>query len=596
MPDYPEPIRIGTMYPPQVLNPDANNGAGAWEILKGSGGAYKSQQIQYVAADYFSGSGNASRSYDEDMHGLSIFNDSDATLTFTLNGVTRPVLAKGSYEQKFKEPFRQIAVTASGQWYCDILQLHGADASIVVPPPVDTTAPTNVTSLTATEVTQSTVSLSWAPATDNVGVTGYDVYRGATLLTTVTGTTYTATGLNADTAYTFTVRAKDAAGNVSSGTSINVTTAAQPVDTTPPDNVTQLQATNVTQTGLTLSWLASASGDLKDYRVYQGSTLIETVTGLSHAVTGLAEGTSYTFTIRARDNANNEASGTSVTVMTEEEAPADITPPADATGLTATPGETSAALSWTASVSSDVAGYNVYNGATKLNGSLITVTAYTASGLTAETEYTFRVTAVDGSGNESDGVTIDVTTSAANVPGEVVFSDDFNRADSTSGLGGTWIANRPADIMGISSNAAYTPTSKPHVVYVQETGYSDGIEITLDVTADDGTASEVGIVLRYVDDSNYLKLIKYGAIGSTDDMRLQRKNGTLVSNLKVGPTDFTVPYTLKVRLEGDRIVCLKGDTVVIDQVSDVNLSATKHGIVINNNIATRVDNFEVKTI
>ncbi|MEW5676725.1 GEVED domain-containing protein, partial [Flavobacterium enshiense] len=94
----------------------------------------------------------------------------------------------------------------------------------------DTTAPTAPTSLTASGTTQTSTNLSWTAATDNVGVTGYDVYRGTTLLGTVTSTTYNVTGLTAATAYTFSVRAKDAAGNVSaSSNTVNVTTLSSTV-------------------------------------------------------------------------------------------------------------------------------------------------------------------------------------------------------------------------------------------------------------------------------------------------------------------------------------------------------------------------------
>ncbi|MEV0588396.1 glycoside hydrolase family 5 protein [Nonomuraea sp. NPDC050310] len=55
--------------------------------------------------------------------------------------------------------------------------------------------------------------MAWNASTDNVGVTGYEVFRGSTLVATVTGTTHTDTGLSASTGYTYTVRATDAAGN-----------------------------------------------------------------------------------------------------------------------------------------------------------------------------------------------------------------------------------------------------------------------------------------------------------------------------------------------------------------------------------------------
>ena len=95
--------------------------------------------------------------------------------------------------------------------------------------PPDTQAPTAPGSLTASGVTQTTVSLSWNASTDNVGVTGYDVYRSNTVIATVTGTSYEVTGLTANTAYSFRIKAKDEAGNESAfSNTANVTT--DPVD------------------------------------------------------------------------------------------------------------------------------------------------------------------------------------------------------------------------------------------------------------------------------------------------------------------------------------------------------------------------------
>ena len=79
----------------------------------------------------------------------------------------------------------------------------------------DTTAPSAPTSLAVTGTTASSVSLSWGASSDNVGVTGYQVFRAGTSVATVTGTSYTDTGLAASTSYAYTVKARDAAGNVS---------------------------------------------------------------------------------------------------------------------------------------------------------------------------------------------------------------------------------------------------------------------------------------------------------------------------------------------------------------------------------------------
>jgi glycosidase len=90
--------------------------------------------------------------------------------------------------------------------------------------PVDTTAPTAPAALTATAV-NTTVTLGWTASTDNVGVAGYRITRGGTVLSSDT-TGYTDRGLAADTRYTYQVQALDAAGNLSTAATATVTTGA----------------------------------------------------------------------------------------------------------------------------------------------------------------------------------------------------------------------------------------------------------------------------------------------------------------------------------------------------------------------------------
>ena len=89
----------------------------------------------------------------------------------------------------------------------------------------DTEAPTVPASLAASAVTETTLTLTWTASSDNVGVTGYDVYSGASVIGTTASTTANITGLTANTAYSFRVKAKDAAGNESGfSNTVNVTT------------------------------------------------------------------------------------------------------------------------------------------------------------------------------------------------------------------------------------------------------------------------------------------------------------------------------------------------------------------------------------
>lgn len=118
----------------------------------------------------------------------------------------------------------------AGHWFHNQFLMLVRNAYPAVPTggtdPGDTTAPTAPTGLRATAKTASSVSLAWTAATDDVGVTGYDVYRNGTRVgSPAAGTTYTDTGLSAATAYSYTVRARDAAGNVSAAsTALSVTT------------------------------------------------------------------------------------------------------------------------------------------------------------------------------------------------------------------------------------------------------------------------------------------------------------------------------------------------------------------------------------
>ena len=90
----------------------------------------------------------------------------------------------------------------------------------------DTQPPSTPANLAVTGTTASSASLSWGVSTDNVGVTGYDVFRNGTRVATATGTSFTDTGLAASTQFSYTVRARDAAGNVSPpSNSVTATTA-----------------------------------------------------------------------------------------------------------------------------------------------------------------------------------------------------------------------------------------------------------------------------------------------------------------------------------------------------------------------------------
>jgi hypothetical protein len=93
-----------------------------------------------------------------------------------------------------------------------------------------------------------------------------------------------------------------------------VTTAA--VDVTPPNEVTNLQSSNITQTSLTLTWTASDSPDIASYDVYNGATLLGNTTNTTYAVTGLTASTPYIFKVISKDTNGNASTGVTVSSTT----------------------------------------------------------------------------------------------------------------------------------------------------------------------------------------------------------------------------------------------------------------------------------------
>lgn len=155
-----------------------------------------------------------------------------------------------------------------GTYYADDITLDGPGGG-----PADTAAPTAPGALTATGKSSSSVTLAWAAATDNVGVTGYDVYQGATKVATSATTGATVGGLTPNTAYSFSVRARDLAGNTSpASNAVSVTTENGPAPTgfkqaapylylgwgNPPSATTVMKATGATW--FTMAFILSSGG------------------------------------------------------------------------------------------------------------------------------------------------------------------------------------------------------------------------------------------------------------------------------------------------------------------------------------------------
>ncbi|MEU8977282.1 discoidin domain-containing protein [Streptomyces sp. NPDC048309] len=180
----------------------------------------------------------------------------------------------------------------------------------------DTEAPTAPTNLAYTEPATGQIKLTWTAATDNVKVTGYDIYANGELRTSVDGavTTYTDTQ-PASATVAYYVRAKDAAGNQSANSN-TVTRKGDGGDTQAPTAPANLAFTEATSGQVKLTWQASTDNvKVTGYDVYANGTLRQSVAGDVTTYTD-SQPTSATVTyyVRAKDAAGNmSANSNSVT-------------------------------------------------------------------------------------------------------------------------------------------------------------------------------------------------------------------------------------------------------------------------------------------
>ncbi|MEM5563460.1 GEVED domain-containing protein [Psychroserpens sp. AS72] len=180
----------------------------------------------------------------------------------------------------------------------------GTFTEVVIP---DSEAPTAPTNLVASNITSNSVDLNWDAATDNVGVTEYEIYQDGILIATVPTITYQVIGLTPLTNYDFYIIAKDAAGNSSPQSNLVNITTLEP-DTENPTTPLNLLASNITETTVDLEWETSTdnSGNIS-YDIYQDDVFIINVSTTTHQITSLTSDTIYSFKVKAKDSSGNES-------------------------------------------------------------------------------------------------------------------------------------------------------------------------------------------------------------------------------------------------------------------------------------------------
>ena len=332
----------------------------------------------------------------------------------------------------------------------------------------DTTPPTAPTALTKTAATATSVSLSWTGSTDDVAVTGYNVYRGGNLAGSTTSTSYTVGSLACGTSYSFAVEAKDAAGNVSTRATLSASTSACATsDTTAPTTPSGLKTTGATPSSVSISWTGSTDNvGVAGYGIYLDGALKTSGTQTSYTLSNLNCGTSYNVAVDAYDAAGNRSSQATLATATSA-CPDTLAPTAPVVPAVTGATETSLSVWWGASLDNvGVAGYGLY-----LNGAKIGTTAginYTFSGLSCGTGYTLGVDAFDAAGNVSPRSSVVGSTSACTGADPVIAAaGDICWTDSTTCAGTATLLDQinPSAVLTLGDNQYDSGTLSDYNAY-----------------------------------------------------------------------------------------------------------------------------------
>ena len=277
----------------------------------------------------------------------------------------------------------------------------------LVAPLVDTQAPTVPTKLAALNITTNSFTVTWAASADNVAVVSYDVYKDGVFAQNTTSTSINLTGLNANTIYNITVKARDAANNISAAslplsvkTSVNNTSDNQAP--TPPNYI---QSYSVAETSFSLQWSGATDNiAVTGYEVFlNGISVGKTAQYTTYFnATKLQKNTNYNVAIKAYDAAGNVSIASKVlTVKTLDVL--DWQAPTSPLNLNASNITTnSLALKWTASTDNvGVTKYTIFR-----NGLIFTtvagnVTSLDIKYLESNTSYIFTINAADAANNLS---------------------------------------------------------------------------------------------------------------------------------------------------------------------------------------------------
>ena len=424
----------------------------------------------------------------------------NATLRLYVNGTLTGSQARTGAMASSTNPLQIGGDSLFGQYFSGLIDevrvynvplavtaIQADMASAVNSGGADTQPPTTPTNLAVGAIAQSSLTLTWAGSTDNVGVTGYQLFRDGVKVGTSSSTSFSFSSLSCNTTYTLGVAAVDAATNISGTASTTARTAACS-DTTPPSTPGTLSATAAAAAEIDLTWGASTDNvGVTGYEVFrcQGAgcttfTLLTQTAVTTYQDTTVSPASSYSYEARALDGGGNRSPFSNAATATTP-ASTDTTPPSAPGPLSsAVISPTEIDLSWGAATDNvGVTGYRIdrcqgagctdFSHLVQLAGS---GTSYKDTTVAAATTYSYQVRALDAAGNLGPYSNVATATTQSPPSPRLVAAYSFDDGTGTTvadasgnGNNGTIVERYLVDVRGDSdprsrSTGTVTSTSR----------------------------------------------------------------------------------------------------------------------------------------